>query len=413
MTASPTEYPDLADYLETAPLAFYAVRADDRTVAWANAAARRLADPPATVTGTPFRDLFDVADGPVLAALLSAAPSSADASPAVATARVRTPSGARSTHLSANVGRDGTVRVAAVMSESDRSRDRALDDALSDRSAAAAALSRSRDALVASERARASENLEGAQVRSLATVLQRTLLPPVLASPPGMQTAAYYHHASPDEVGGDFYDVFPLDGEAWGFFLGDVSGKGAGAAAVTSLTRYTLRAAAVFDRDPISVLQNLNAVLLPEFRGDDPRFCTVVYGTVVPSAEGAVIDLAGGGHPPPLHVRGDGTARYVDDLLGGQLVGGLPTPHFTSHRLVLSPGDVLLLYSDGVTEARVAGGRYDDDGDLLTFVADSAPTTATDLVDRVTTLVDGFGEGLQDDAALLALGMPRGASSDR
>lgn len=409
MTAFSDDRADLADHLETAPLAYLVVRADDHTVVYANAVARRLFTRP--VVGAAVGSLVDDADGPVLDALIAAAPRADDDAPATsATVRLLAASGPVSADLAANRGPDATVRIAASASGADRVRDRALAEALSARSATAAALTRSRDALVESERARASEHLEGAQIRSLATVLQRTLLPPVLASPPGMETAAYYHHASPDEVGGDFYDVFPLDGQAWGFFLGDVSGKGAGAAAVTSLTRYTLRAAAVFDRNPISVLQNLNAVLLPEFRGDDPRFCTVVYGTVVPSAEGAVVDLAGGGHPPPLHVRADGTARYVDDLLGGQLVGGLPTPHFTSHRLVLSPGDVLLLYSDGVTEARVGGGRYDDDGDFLTYVANSAPTTATALVDHVTMLVDGFGDGLQDDAALLALGMPREAS---
>lgn len=409
MTASPDDRADLADHLETAPLAYLVVRAEDHVVVYANAVARRLFTRP--IVRAAVGSLVDDADRPVLDALIAAAPRADDEVPATsATVRLRTASGPVSADLAANRGPDATVRIAVSASGADRVRDRALAEALSARSAAAAALTRSRDALVESERARASEHLEGAQIRSLATVLQRTLLPPVLASPPGMETAAYYHHASPDEVGGDFYDVFPLDGQAWGFFLGDVSGKGAGAAAVTSLTRYTLRAAAVFDRNPISVLQNLNAVLLPEFRGDDPRFCTVVYGTVVPSAEGAVVDLAGGGHPPPLHVRADGTARYVDDLLGGQLVGGLPTPHFTSHRLVMSPGDVLLLYSDGVTEARVGGGRYDDDGDFLTYVANSAPTTATALVDHVTMLVDGFGDGLQDDAALLALGMPREAS---
>ena len=73
-----------------------------------------------------------------------------------------------------------------------------------------------------------------------------------------MQVAAYYHPASADQVGGDFYDLFPLTGDRWGFFLGDVCGKGAGAAAVTSLARYTLRAAAVHDPDPVAVLGTLN-----------------------------------------------------------------------------------------------------------------------------------------------------------
>src|SRR5687767_3968748 len=95
---------------------------------------------------------------------------------------------------------------------------------------------------------------------------------------PGMEVAAYYHPASVDEVGGDFYDLFPLTGDSWGFFLGDVSGKGAEAAVVTSLARYTLRSAAVYNPEPIKVLDNLNTVLHQQYRGGDIRFCTVIYG---------------------------------------------------------------------------------------------------------------------------------------
>lgn len=116
------------------------------------------------------------------------------------------------------------------------------------------------------------------RVQLLATTLQRTLLPPSLPHIPGMDVAAYYHPASADEVGGDFYDLFPLADGTWAFFLGDVSGKGAEAAVVTSLARYTLRAAAVYDPRPVAVLEHLNTVLIQEQISTTPRFCTAIHG---------------------------------------------------------------------------------------------------------------------------------------
>jgi sigma-B regulation protein RsbU (phosphoserine phosphatase) len=110
-------------------------------------------------------------------------------------------------------------------------------------------------------RARDEAERERDRVQRLARTLQQTLLPPALSEVPGMEVAAYYHPASADEVGGDFYDLFPLTEDTWGFFLGDVSGKGAAAAVVTSLARYTLRAAAVHDPDPTIALATLNTVL--------------------------------------------------------------------------------------------------------------------------------------------------------
>lgn len=248
---------------------------------------------------------------------------------------------------------------------------------------------------------------ERARIQALATTLQRSLLPPSLLPPDGMDAFAYYHPASSDEVGGDFYDLFALSDERWGFFLGDVSGKGAAAAAVTSLTRYTLRAAAVYDDDPVAVLHNLNTVLNHEFHGSDPRFCTVIFGVLTPSETGFDVHLAGGGHPPALLLYGDGQAVNVD-LTGGQLVGILPNPRFVATRIRLSPGDTLVLYTDGLTEAQTGVGRsrYDDDGALLAFATAHSPTTAATIVDAIRTLLDGFGSGLQDDTAVLALGVP-------
>ena len=100
--------------------------------------------------------------------------------------------------------------------------------------------------------------------------------------------------------------------DKWAFFIGDVSGKGAGAAAVTSLTRYTLRAAAVFDADPVAVLQNLHAVLSQEFRDTVNQFATVIFGVLTPHDGEFDVNLASGGHLPPLVLGADGVARYVD-----------------------------------------------------------------------------------------------------
>ncbi|WP_407705893.1 PP2C family protein-serine/threonine phosphatase [Streptomyces yaizuensis] len=228
---------------------------------------------------------------------------------------------------------------------------------------------------------------------------------------PGLDVTAHYHIASTDEVGGDFYDLFPLAAGTWGFFLGDVCGKGAAAAAVTSLARYTLRAAAVYDPAPAAVLANLNTVLNHEYNGDDPRFCTVVFGLLTPDGDagGFRVTLASGGHPPALLLRADGRADPLPTP-GGQLIGVLPDPHIATTSVRLDPGDTLLLHTDGLTEARTAGAgtgeRYGDRA-FLEFARALAPTTAVDAVSAIRDLLDTFGTGVDDDTAVLALNVPR------
>lgn len=260
---------------------------------------------------------------------------------------------------------------------------------------------------------------ERERYRRLAATLQRTLLPPVLATPKGMEVAAHYDIASMDEVGGDFYDLFPLSDGRWGLFLGDVCGKGPVAAAVTSLTRYTLRSAAVFDSDPAAVLGNLNSVLNQEFRGPDMRFCTVVFGLLTPDGDGYTATLASGGHPPALLVSADGTATYLPTP-GGQLMGVLPEAFIATTTVRLGPGDTLLLYTDGLTEAHspqfsASPAREDDrygEAALLAFGREHAPTSAPALINALTALLESFGEGLNDDAALLALGVTAPPTGD-
>ncbi|MEV7142077.1 PP2C family protein-serine/threonine phosphatase [Streptomyces tauricus] len=274
-------------------------------------------------------------------------------------------------------------------------------------------------------RARKEAERERERLQRLAATLQKTLLPPTLADVPGLNVSAYYHIASADEVGGDFYDLFPLAEGTWGLFLGDVCGKGAPAAAVTSLTRYTLRAAAVYNPDPVAVLGNLNTVLNHEYNGADPRFCTVIFGLLTPDPDpdrgGFHITLASGGHPPALLMRADGTTDYLPTP-GGQLIGVLPDAHIATTAVRLSPGDTLLLHTDGLTEAHVSAGldsedrsgedRYGDDA-LLDFARTLAPTTASDTVDAIRDLLDTFGSGVDDDTAVLAIHVPRPPSEEQ
>ncbi|MFF1725137.1 PP2C family protein-serine/threonine phosphatase [Streptomyces sviceus] len=262
----------------------------------------------------------------------------------------------------------------------------------------------------AAEEARRQAEADRARLQEALAVLQQSLLPDTLPPVPGVQTATHYHTASPDRLGGDFYDVFALDGKRFGFFLGDVCGKGPQAAAVTSLTRYTLRAAALHDPDPVSALTTLNTVLHERYAGSgDPRYCTAVYGTLEPHpATGQLaVHLAAGGHPPAIVLRADGTADFLPTP-GGLLVGILPSAPFTDATTVLGPGDTLLLYTDGLTEARTGHGRtglYGDEA-LLAFVTAHAGKPPHAVVQALTGLLDSFGDGLDDDTALLAIGVP-------
>lgn len=254
-----------------------------------------------------------------------------------------------------------------------------------------------------SARERAEQERDRAQ--QLARTLQQTLLPPALPVVLGVQAEAYYHPASIDQVGGDFYDLFPLTDDTWGFFLGDVSGKGATAAVVTSLVRYTLRAAAIHNPSPTSVLTHLNTVLTRAQHGTRLRLCTVVYGRISPSADGATVTLATGGHTPPLLIRADGTSSLVR-MPGGQLIGALPDAHFTTADVHLGPGDAMLLYTDGLTEARIAGNDRYSEEQLQDDLRGLTPTTAPAVIAAVTRLLAELGSGVEDDTALLALSVP-------
>ncbi|MGW5852512.1 PP2C family protein-serine/threonine phosphatase [Streptomyces sp. NPDC055254] len=256
------------------------------------------------------------------------------------------------------------------------------------------------------EEARQRAERDKSAIEAFASTLQRTLLPPALPVVPGLELACHYATASPQNVGGDFYDVFPLDGKRWAFFLGDVCGKGPEAAALTSLTRYTLRAAALIDPDPDVVLASLNTALLLD-PAVGSRFCTAVFGVLEPhEEEGFTITVATGGHPPAYHLRGHGTVEAVHPK-GGMLIGALADAHFASLTLHLAPGEGLLLYTDGLTEARTLGGDMIGEEGLTRFLAArTGPVSAAEVIEDTVDLIDAMPHGAGDDVALLALSVP-------
>ena len=238
-------------------------------------------------------------------------------------------------------------------------------------------------------------------IQEYATTLQQTLLPPSLPDIEGMDVTAHYYPASARQVGGDFYDVFGLGGDRWAFFLGDVEGHGVGAAVVTSLIRYTLRAAALHHADPRDALSELNSVLLREMA--PRRFCTVLFGTVQPaeSGRGFEVIIATGGHPPGLLLDpAEGTVEQVRSS-GGMLVGALREATFGVCRVALQPGQTLLFFTDGIIEARRGATPFDEES-LAAYALERASVGAPGLIKDLAALIPTLEP--DDDVALLAFG---------
>lgn len=254
--------------------------------------------------------------------------------------------------------------------------------------------------------AREQAEKDRAAITSFASTLQRTLLPPALPTVPGLELACHYHAASVQDVGGDFYDVFPLEEGRWAFFLGDVCGKGVEAATVTSLARYSLRTAAHINPEPFAVLGALNTALLTDATAGS-RFCTAIYGLLSPVGDGAfTVTVATGGHPPAFHLGPQGEVAAVHEK-GGMLVGALAEARFSQTTVTLSPGEALLLYTDGLTESRTGEGEMVGEDGLRAFLAGrTGPAGAAAVVADTVALIGSLPDGSGDDVALLALSVP-------
>jgi serine phosphatase RsbU (regulator of sigma subunit)/integral membrane sensor domain MASE1 len=248
---------------------------------------------------------------------------------------------------------------------------------------------------VISERRRVEHTLEG-----IAATLQESLLPGEVPRIPGVETAIYYRPAGERQlVGGDFYDVFELDEGSWALVVGDVVGKGASAAATTALARYTLRAAAVHERRPSRLLAELNDAILRQTPGQS---CTVAYARLETNpVAGARLTLASGGHPPWLVLRADGE---VDVIETHSLVLGIEEdPALEDRELDLGPGDALIVYTDGLTDA-FAPRRIVRVDDVAAVLQTAAGRSAAEITERVTSTIlsDEWGNPRDDILVLVA-----------
>jgi PAS domain S-box-containing protein len=236
---------------------------------------------------------------------------------------------------------------------------------------------------------------------AIAQTLQASLLPPVLPDIPGIETAALYRAAGEEhEVGGDFYDVFSTAEGQWFLVMGDVCGKGAEAAAITALARYTIRAAVLRHRSPAGILRWLNAAMLRQ-QTDSRRFATIACARLDLSGDGPTATVATGGHPCPRVLRATG---LVEELgAPGTLLGAVPSVRLEDRATRLMRGDSLILYTDGLTEAG-APTRVWSPGRLDAAVGAARRQSAQGIVESLARDAMEAGDGsLRDDLALLAV----------
>ncbi len=229
----------------------------------------------------------------------------------------------------------------------------------------------------------------------IAATLQHSLLPPELPDVPGFGLASLYRPAGEDsEVGGDFYDAFSC-GESWLVVVGDVTGHGAEAAALTSLSRHTLRTAARLLGDPVAAVEQLNLALL-----ERPQLSLVSLCCAALRVDGDEVtaDVLLAGHPPAYHLRG--TEQHA---VGAQamLLGFDAHGHWETRTLRLDPGDLLVLYTDGVIDTYGRAERFGEER-LAATLRDAVE--AADAVARIDAALTAFGEGPQrDDTAVLVV----------
>jgi integral membrane sensor domain MASE1 len=244
---------------------------------------------------------------------------------------------------------------------------------------------------------------------AIAETLQSSLLPSELPAVPGLEVEADFQAVGERHiVGGDFYD-FPRSDGGLDVVIGDVCGKGAPAAALTGLARYTLRAAASRGGPPSDALQTLNDEILKQRPGD---FCTAIYARLRPNGDGGFdVTMANGGHPLPVVLRASGAVEGAG--ANGTLLGVVSRPEVSDRTLRLSGGDALILYTDGLIEAR-APGRIATASDLASAARPCAGQPAAAILSGIEgALLRPRTTEPRDDVAVIvvrAVGAPVGGA---
>jgi GAF domain-containing protein len=229
--------------------------------------------------------------------------------------------------------------------------------------------------------------------RSLQTGLLRSRIPEVQ----GFELGRVYRSATGDsDIGGDFLDVFDLPDGGHAFSVGDVSGKGAEAAAQTAMARFMLRAFATSDPQPTSALFNLNNALVYGFA--EERFTTLIYGVI--DSDRRTCSLASAGHPPPLIRRASGAVEVVE--VDGGLLGAFEDQEYDQTSVELGPGDMLVCYTDGLLEARAGNELYGRDRIVTSLRSLPSEGSATDAAQRIYEAAAEFGD-VSDDTVVFVL----------
>jgi serine phosphatase RsbU (regulator of sigma subunit)/ketosteroid isomerase-like protein len=228
----------------------------------------------------------------------------------------------------------------------------------------------------------------------IAETLQRGLLPPPLPHIPGWSVAATYRPAGAEnEIGGDFYDAFRIAG-GWMVVIGDVTGRGAHAAAVTAHARYTLRTAAALTGDPLIALRTLNRELLTR-RGT--ALCSVAAMAISEDPRQPV-QLAVAGHPPPLLIEGELVTEVSEPA---PVLGAFHEDAWEIEAVPVASGQQLVVVTDGVTEASGSEERFGEGRLRAELVGVTSPARATQRIEAA--LHEFTGGVLEDDAAIVAI----------
>lgn len=236
----------------------------------------------------------------------------------------------------------------------------------------------------------------------IAETLQRTLIPPEPAV--GFLDIATLYAPAPGEarVGGDFFDVFRLDGKKVGLVVGDVSGKGVEAAIHTAEAKYMLRAFAHQNPEPLHVVTSLNAALFDYLPGE--AFITLVY--LVIDAENHTMTYVNAGHETSFVLRGD---EQITSEIGpsGPMLGVTASVAYAEGQADLGPNDLLFCYTDGVTDVRTDGKRFGF-ARLRETIASAPAGDAHCLMDFVMERVRSFGAAKQTDDQVVVVVRPLG-----
>jgi sigma-B regulation protein RsbU (phosphoserine phosphatase) len=233
----------------------------------------------------------------------------------------------------------------------------------------------------------------------LAQSIQNRLVPTNLPSTEGLSFSAYYESAR--AVGGDYYDVISLDEKRSMVLIADVAGKGVPAALLMSGVRSHVRACAVRGDSPDQILSSLNRTLHADT--ETSSFVTMFCATI--DVEHRLLEYANAGHELPLLVRTQGDPRHL--RAGGLPIGVLPDTEYELAQESLDPGDRLVLYTDGVTEAQAPDGGFFDTTRLETVVSENRESTVIIMADAIIQRIKGFVSTHEqsDDITLLLAGI--------